>query len=382
MPRRIGFGLMCTLVVVSGLWFVAAGGRRVTVSLTVESETRMVSTAAPTVGRLLSEERIALRPADLVVPPTTVPVTDGLRVEVRRARDLILVVDGHKQARSIVARTVGEAVKQWGFGVPEGSILDPPAKAVVLDGMRISLRRPSTVILRHDDYQDVAVTTASTIQDLLADKGIALAVGDVVEPGLRILPEQGVVVTVNRSGTHEYTTRDIVPAPLEVREAPDLPVGQEIIVEPGKEGVIDRIYRTTVIDGALMSRVVVKEIVIDKPQPRVIARGTKPAALPPPPPQQAPGAGPEPAPAPPAPEVRSDEGVASWYHRAGMTAAHQSLPFGTEVKVTNLGTGQSIYVTVDDRGPYVDGRVIDLSDGAFEALAPLGAGVISVRIDW
>ncbi|HEX6263301.1 MAG TPA: septal ring lytic transglycosylase RlpA family protein, partial [Actinomycetota bacterium] len=44
--------------------------------------------------------------------------------------------------------------------------------------------------------------------------------------------------------------------------------------------------------------------------------------------------------------------------------------------------GRSVWVTIDDRGPYIDGRIIDLSDDAFLQLAPLGAGTINVRITW
>lgn len=48
----------------------------------------------------------------------------------------------------------------------------------------------------------------------------------------------------------------------------------------------------------------------------------------------------------------------------GMTAAHKTLPFGTKVKVTNQANGKSVKVTINDRGPFVKGRIIDLSAGA------------------
>jgi rare lipoprotein A len=63
-------------------------------------------------------------------------------------------------------------------------------------------------------------------------------------------------------------------------------------------------------------------------------------------------------------------------------AAHQTLPFGTRVNVVNLANGNRVTVVINDRGPYIDGRIIDLSDDAFAQLAPLGAGTISVRISW
>ena len=56
-----------------------------------------------------------------------------------------------------------------------------------------------------------------------------------------------------------------------------------------------------------------------------------------------------------------------------MTAAHRSLPFGTKVRVTHRG--QSVVVTINDRGPFIRGRVLDLSTGAARAIGLTGAGV-------
>jgi rare lipoprotein A len=58
------------------------------------------------------------------------------------------------------------------------------------------------------------------------------------------------------------------------------------------------------------------------------------------------------------------------------TAAHKSLPFNTRVRVTNPANGKSVVVRINDRGPYVSGRCLDLSRAAFAAIASLGAGVL------
>ncbi|HBW98858.1 MAG TPA: septal ring lytic transglycosylase RlpA family lipoprotein, partial [Pseudoalteromonas sp.] len=62
------------------------------------------------------------------------------------------------------------------------------------------------------------------------------------------------------------------------------------------------------------------------------------------------------------------------------TAAHLELPFGTKVKVTNLANNKSVIVRINDRGPYVKGRVIDLSLGMFKKIADPKVGVIDVSI--
>jgi len=69
------------------------------------------------------------------------------------------------------------------------------------------------------------------------------------------------------------------------------------------------------------------------------------------------------------------------FDKHGMTAAHRTLPFGTRVRVTNLANGRSAVVRINDRGPFVKGRVLDLSYGAARALRLVGAGVGLVRIE-
>ena len=64
-----------------------------------------------------------------------------------------------------------------------------------------------------------------------------------------------------------------------------------------------------------------------------------------------------------------------------MTAAHKSLPFGTLVKVTNLENGKEVLVRVNDRGPFVAGRIIDLSRAAAVSLGMAGSGVARVRVE-
>ena len=63
-----------------------------------------------------------------------------------------------------------------------------------------------------------------------------------------------------------------------------------------------------------------------------------------------------------------------------MTAAHRSLPFGSRLKVVNQANGRSVIIRVNDDGPHVSGRIIDLSEGAFRRIASLGSGVTKVCI--
>jgi rare lipoprotein A len=74
-------------------------------------------------------------------------------------------------------------------------------------------------------------------------------------------------------------------------------------------------------------------------------------------------------------------GLASYYGAAGLTAAHRSLPMGSRVKVLNLDNGRSVILRIMDRGPFIRGRVIDVSSAAAEALGFRNAGLAHVKLD-
>lgn len=69
------------------------------------------------------------------------------------------------------------------------------------------------------------------------------------------------------------------------------------------------------------------------------------------------------------------------YDENALTAAHKTLAFGTTVRVTNLNNGKKVVVRINDRGPFVEGRIIDLSFKAAQEVDMIGAGVVDVRME-
>lgn len=94
--------------------------------------------------------------------------------------------------------------------------------------------------------------------------------------------------------------------------------------------------------------------------------------------------------------AQANSGVASFYgpgfagkktangerfNPGALTAAHRSLPFGTRLKLTNTANGRSVVVRINDRGPFVGGRVLDVSQGAASALGFVSAGTARLKIE-
>lgn len=97
----------------------------------------------------------------------------------------------------------------------------------------------------------------------------------------------------------------------------------------------------------------------------------------------------------PAPIIQGEEGIASWYGRPfhgrrtasgevfnmhDMTAAHKTLPFGTQVRVHNLENAHDVLVRINDRGPFVEGRIVDLSYAAAQTMRMPGTALVRLEI--
>lgn len=102
------------------------------------------------------------------------------------------------------------------------------------------------------------------------------------------------------------------------------------------------------------------------------------------------------SPASPASKTHVEEGLASWYgpgfhgrktasgvrfNQSELTCAHKTLPFGSKIKVTNLNNDESVIVIVNDRGPFVRGRIVDLSRGAAQRIGLMRTGTAPVRVE-
>jgi rare lipoprotein A (peptidoglycan hydrolase) len=136
--------------------------------------------------------------------------------------------------------------------------------------------------------------------------------------------------------------------------------GVRKIVQQGAEGLKVQRFAVVLEDGTRVSTRLTEEDVVRSARDHIVKVGTKEPSFK--------GGG------------GTQSGIASWFEADGLVAAHRSLPLGSVVKVTDADTGKSVTVRINQRGPWVEGRVIDLSDDAFQRLAPLGTGTIKVTV--
>jgi uncharacterized protein YabE (DUF348 family) len=327
------------------------------VSLVVDGKARSVGTMASSVAGLLDQEHVSLGAHDRVRPHPDAPLENGMQVEVQHAKEITLLIDGVQRIEWMTGDlTVKEVLDQVNIRAGRHAYLEPSRGADVEDGDVIVYAPAVDVRLTVGGKSRDVITNAEDVGLLLDDLAVEVGPEDIVEPRLQTTLEAGMEVRVIRVVHREIEEDLAIPYPTEIRRSNELMLGFTRVLQAGAPGVLRKRFEVRLEDGREVQRRLLRREVLRRPVPRIVVEGTRP------------------------PHVQT--GSASWYQRTGMVAAHQTLPFGTEVKVTNLANGRSVVVVVNDRGPYIGGRIIDLSDDAYARLAVLGSGTIPVRLAW
>jgi resuscitation-promoting factor RpfB len=327
------------------------------ITLVVDGRPRTEGTLASSVAGLLEEEDIVLGPHDLVEPHADAPLTEGLEIRVDFAKEITVLLDGAERVVWVTGnKSVREVLRQVNVRAGRHAYLEPSRGAEVEDGDVIVYQPAVDVRLTVGGKSRHVITNAEDVGLLLDDLGVEVGPDDIVEPRLGTPLEAGTDVRVIRVAYRELTEDAPIAYQTEVRKSGNLLLGVRLVEQQGVPGLLRKTFQVRLEDGREVGRKLLGTEVLREPVRHVVIEGTRP------------------------PHIQT--GLASWYHRDGMVAAHRTLPFGTQVKVTNQATGRSVVVVINDRGPYVGGRIIDLSDDAYAQLAPLGTGTIQVRLAW
>lgn len=349
------------VVAVLSVSAIAYGALEKHVTVRVDDESIRMRTFAGTVAEALERADVTLKPEDIVTPPLVTNVREGLVIEVRRAKPITLLLNGKPRQVIVTARTVEEVIEELQLQKSLADYVGTARDARVTAGMVLVYREAVGIRVVHDGVTDTVITNAASIGDVLAELGITLVGQDEVSPPADTPPLRGLVVRVLRVGTRVETTTKPIPYQTQYRDDSTMESGRRVVRQSGRNGSRLVAYRVTYKDGKAVARKEVGHRMLRKPVPRIVAIGTGPKCI---------------------CTKGTQTGKGTWYAAPSMTAAHPTLPFGTVVRVTNLANGKTVTVTIRDRGPWGDGRIIDLSKDAFAALAPLSEGVISVRIRW
>ena len=400
MRALVHFAGLAVLVTGAGVYGIADAYAS-DVVVTVDGEQTRVHTFATTVGEALRANRITVGEHDSVTPSLVSKVTDGTQISVRYGRPVTVTIDGLASTRWVTATTVEEALSEFGVG---GSVRISASRTSTIgrDGTTIDVTTPSGVSVTADG-ETRGVLAYGVVADALASAGITLGALDEVTPDLTSPVTAGTVIRVVRVELRTVTKSVDIAYTTTKQQDPTLAAGATKVLTPGVTGASAETWVQRVRDGAVVAEVRLTSVLTKEAQAEVVAMGAKATATPTPTKSTASPAKTTSAPTPtkttaapttaaPTPTVTSGTNTcgASYYQSGtttangeafnpdGLTAAHKTLPFNTRVKVTNLANGKSVVVRINDRGPYVSGRCIDLARGAFSQIASLSAGVLTV----
>ncbi len=254
--------------------------------------------------------------------------------------------------------TVSQILEKNGFKASAGDIISHNFDETVTSGDIIYIYHATPVIIVDGGVRSETFTIANTVASLIDEKGLKLNELDVIAPAENTNIKKDLVIRIKRRILENATEILEIPFPRTSLEDTKTSYGKIIITKPGIPGKKRSEFEVLKEDGKTIKKKLLKETVLENPQAQEELVGSRIIIG----------------------EV--DDALGSWYHAfPGMYAASTTYPRKSFVRVTNLNNNKSVIVKINDYGPTIPGRIIDLEAEAFKKLAPLGMGVIPVRVE-
>lgn len=258
----------------------------------------------------------------------------------------------------VTESTVGEFLEKNGLALGEKETVFPEYAARLTTGMTLFVTRTHVISVQADGAQKSYAVLATSVGEALVEVGVTLDEDDIVQPARAAVAARGTTIVVTRVDIREEVIEKSVAFEKKANEDDKLSWRKTVVTQKGEKGTDRLVYRVSSHDGKEVNRKLVRTERIKEPVTEIVTQGTYVKL------------------------GKSHTGGASWYAWTGtMAAANPWLPKGSYVKVTNVDNGKSVIVVINDRGPFVPGRIIDLDKVAFAKIASVGAGVINVKME-
>ncbi|WP_158600642.1 septal ring lytic transglycosylase RlpA family protein [Tessaracoccus antarcticus] len=361
------------------------------VELVVDNSATSIAVREDTVAAVLELEGIELGEHDIVLPGPETRISQGMEITVAYGRPLDLSVDGVKRTVWTTAPDVGQALAFLNLDAQDSKLSTSRSTGISRQGLSVDIATAKDVTLTVAG-KTTQLTVAGTVADALAEAGVTPDADDTLTPAADTTLTDGLAITFVDVEVKTSAKEVDIPFKKTTTSSETMAKGEKKITTKGAVGMSRETYTDVYHDGRLVSSTLAKSVISRQPVHEVTTLGTKE----------------------PAPKVEvADPGVkktaptgsnnltpasgstcmASYYWEAqptangeqfntnAMTAAHKSLPFNTMVKVTNLANGKSAVVRINDRGPYISGRCLDLSTAAMQQIGGTSSGVVKVAYE-
>lgn len=273
-------------------------------------------------------------------------------------KNIVLDDNGLDFNLSTQADTIKDFLKEKNINLSEHDQIFPEINSQLFPGINIKIYRAVKIKIEVDGKKIDSYTTAKNIIDAIGENNITLGRLDKVAPEKFSSPQNDQNIVITRINVEEKAIQEDIDFKITVKNNNKLSWREKKIETPGVKGIKETIYKLTYKNGKEISRVKLSQKIIREPTTQKETQGTYVKV------------------------GKADKGQATWYaYKGGMFAASTTIPKGEYAKVTSLASGKSIIVQINDYGPQGKGRIIDLDKVAFQKLAPIGAGVIGVKVE-
>ncbi len=366
-------------LVAGGALVGAAQATAAQATLSIDGKTTTVRSLHDNVARVLTENGITLGSHDSVSPDLSA-AANGQNIVVQYGRPLTVTIDGQTKTIWTTATTVDAALAELQLRSSNLLLSADRSMSIGREGLALNVTTQVTVTVSIPGQEPKTITIpATTVKDALVAAGVAVDADDQVSAGLADYVKDGQTLTVNIVETKQVTETVAVPFTNTDTDDATLATGTKKIKTKGVAGSAVEVRNITTVNGEITVNDLVSSTQTKAPVTQVTLVGTAAVAV-----AAAASGDPVTGGTTCGASFYTDTATASGipFSAGALTAAHKTLPFGTKIRVTNVANGQTVVVTITDRGPYVGGRCLDLTPAAFNAIGNTSSGVMTVRWDY
>ena len=382
-----------SLTSAGGLTMVQALDRD-TVTFSVDGVSQQAKVKPGTVKQALAQRGITVGPHDDVQPSLDSEIHDGQVITVNYGRRVVVTIDGKKVVRWTTAKNVAEVLAQLNQSDPDNLVSVSRSLDISRAGLSFSMQTAKDVTVTIGGKTQ-KITAVGTVADALKAAKVEVDSSDAVNPGLGTPLSDGMKITLTMVDQKSQKRRVAVPCSTKKVEDSSLPKGEIKVITKGVNGINEETWTVVFKDGKKVSEKKVSSKVVNAPVTQVVKVGTKTASSSSPSTRSSSASHRSTASQSSDPVTSGTTCLASTYGEgdgtaggptasgetfdpSAFTAASKTLPLGSTIRVTNVSNGRTVTVRINDRGPYVGGRCLDLSTAAMNAIAP-GQGLVTVR---
>lgn len=296
-------------------------------------------------------------------------ILNSRKVDFSQEKKIITVNDnGSFFITETSANSVQDFLKEKNINLRSEDNIIPSLEEKIYPHYNIAIKRAAKIKIEVDGKTIENYTLAQNVREAILENNLEIGRLDQISPEENARPSENLVIKITRIDVEEKIVTEDIDFKTVSKNDNKLGWREKKVEQEGEKGKRDVKYKITYKNGKEISRVVLEKTITKEPVSKIITQGTLVKT------------------------GKSHTGLGTWYKQPShlfigsesgeeLYAANPWLPKGSYVKVTNKANGKSVIVRINDRGPFGPNRIIDLHTVAFQKLAPLGTGVIDVKME-